>query len=108
MKPENRRSMERYNLKIPAKVRPCSAPARAISLSTSDVSAGGAYFLCTEPLEEKTRVYVSLFLLPKGGIQGESSGARVRVQGTVVRTDGQGMAIRFDRRFRMTPLSQAA
>ena len=99
--------MERYNLKLPAKVRPCSAPARALNLSTANICAGGAYFPCPEPLEEKTRVCVHL-LIPGKGRQGDPGGAKVRLQGTVVRADGQGMAIRFDGRFRMRPLSQAA
>lgn len=101
-----KRCTERYDLCLPAIISVVGGPrnARPLALGTRDVSSGGGYFPCDAPLRVDTRVEVGL-LIPVAGLKKLGrSGARVKLAGVVVRADSQGMAIRFDRRFRLAPL----
>lgn len=101
-----KRNFPRYDLNLPAIVSVVGGPRnlRPLALGTRDVSSGGGYFPCEAPLCVDTRVEVGL-LIPVPGLKKIGrTGARVKLAGVVVRSDARGMAIRFDRRFRLAPL----
>lgn len=104
----DRRRHARFSLNLPALVSMVGGPrnARPIALGTRDVSAGGGYFPCEHPLPVDTRVEVGL-LIPVAGVKKLGrTGSHVKLAGVVVRSDTQGMAIRFDHKYRMMPFPQ--
>jgi hypothetical protein len=107
-----RRRLERFDLTAPAKVLVASGISSntALQLTTKDVSSGGAYLYCPQPMAEGARVKMDLVLsLDKlYKLVGESGRARIRVRGTVIRVDADGMAIQFESRYRITALASSA
>ncbi len=101
-----KRGATRFDLNLPAIVSIVGGPrnVKPLALGTRDVSSDGGYFPCDKPLRVNTRVEIGL-VIPVAGLKKLGrSGARVRVAGVVVRADAWGMAIRFDRRYRLAPL----
>lgn len=58
--------------------------------ATRDISLKGLYVVTAEPLPAGTPCLISLRLV------GDSSDLQLKIQGTVIRTDGTGMAVIFD------------
>ena len=71
---------------------------------TENICAGGAFLLTDKPLAVGTDVKMDLILplnnLSKMGEQG----SRIDVSGAVVRTESQGMAVCFDKKYNIEPL----
>lgn len=103
-----KRKLERFPLKLPARIlvddNGNGAGAASLEAITSDISAGGAFFYTDTPLPVGTQMHVDLILpldeLKK--IKGKK--AKIKVKGAVVRTGEQGMAISFDKKYRISPI----
>ncbi len=106
---EERRRLERFSLSTPARIQIESYGVRQekFDLVTRDVSSAGAFLYSTQQIPEganvRTEFYITLDTL--GKTLGEEGKAKVRVKGKVVRVDPDGIAIRFDSRFRITALA---
>jgi len=101
-----RRRLERFSLKLPAKVSIVQNDSNEaiLELLTSDVCAGGAFFQTGQPLPPGTEVRIDL-VLPLDELKKlEGKKALIRVSGAVVRTTSDGMAIAFNEHFDITPL----
>lgn len=101
-----RRKFERYELTVPAKVETLARTAgrRKLSLRTANVCAGGAYFYTPYTLTEGTKVRLEIVLTFNGKKDPrETRNARVRILGTVMRSQKDGMAIRFSEDYDITP-----
>jgi hypothetical protein len=101
-----RRKFERYELKVPAKVETLARTAgrRKLSLRTANVCAGGAYFCTPYALTEGTKVRLEIVLTFNGKKNArDARNARVRILGTVMRSQENGMAIRFSEDYDITP-----
>lgn len=75
-----------------------------LDLTTRDVSSDGAYLLSSSLLPEGTMVKLE-FELASGstGMPARRNGkARVEVTGKVIRTDGNGAAVRFGNRYKIS------
>ena len=70
---------------------------------TSNICAGGGFFKTEKPLSAGTEVEIDLILpLDKfKNVKGKTS--HINISGSVIRTDQQGMAICFDKRYRISP-----
>ena len=93
-----KRKFERFEMQVPAKVETLAreATTRQLSLKTSNVCAGGAYFSTPDALTEGTNVRLELVLtFNEGKMLADAKNARVRILGTVIRSQHDGMAIRF-------------
>ena len=94
---QERRALERFSLKLPARMELLSTEkCEVYDLVTTDISANGAYFPMVRPISKDTRVRVTLtissqFLKRITGCQGV-----LILDGTVVRTEPKGIAVRFD------------
>jgi hypothetical protein len=101
-----RRKIERFDLAAPAQlvVESVSGKNSHLSLTTKDVSSAGAFLFCPQPLVEGSRVKMELFIsLEKfWKLAGERGNAKIRVRGTVVRVDADGIAIRFESKYKIT------
>ncbi|MDI6797867.1 MAG: hypothetical protein QMD09_13030 [Desulfatibacillaceae bacterium] len=102
---DERRSMERFCMVIPAMITRLGAGKnnRPLVLSSRDICSGGGYFPCEKPFPVDTRVEVGMLIPGPGFAKNGRKGAHVKVSGVVVRQELGGMAIRFDRRYRMAP-----
>jgi len=102
------RNLERYSLEIPARIKITKSSKKedeeVMDLKTFDVSAGGAFFYTSEPLSEGTEVKIDLILsldkLKK--LQGKK--ACIKINGRVLRAVSEGMAIRFNKHYKIIPL----
>jgi hypothetical protein len=100
-----RRKIGRFSLELPTYLSIINGKinSKSIKLVTSNICSEGAYFKTEEPLLVKTEVKLDIiFPLDKfNNVKGEVS--HVEVTGFVIRTDQQGMAICFDKEYKIAP-----
>ena len=107
---DNRR-LERFDLEIPAAVEflALDHEQKILNLLTTNISSGGAYFHTTQPLPKGTQVKIDLALpldrLRK--LKDECKQAYIKVTGTVLRSESEGMAICFDEDYQIMGASQS-
>jgi hypothetical protein len=104
---KEQRKLERFDFEVPARIE-ASVPVEGrevCDLSTSNISAGGAFFRTTDTLPQGTKVKVNL-VLPLDRIQELVGHSRVnvRVEGTVLRSGSAGMAVSFSEDYQILPL----
>ena len=101
----DRRKMERFDLELAAKLTRTGKDKEheSIELMTSNICADGAFIITDRPLPKGTDVKMDL-ILPLDRLH-EFGGrqSRLDVSGFVIRTDQQGMAIRFDNKCKISP-----
>ncbi len=106
MNKSERRKLKRFPLELPAflSVIDESDQSEPIELVTRNICSGGAFFKTEKPLPASTNLKIDLIIpLDKlKNIKGKKS--YVEVLGSVVRTNEQGMAVRFDRKYNIYPL----
>lgn len=100
---DDRRKLERFDLPIPvvAFVETQNGNEEVLDLKVKDVSSDGAYLLSPHLIPEGAVVRME-FMISSNSIKTSSmknGKARVRVTGKVIRTDGNGAAIRFGNRY---------
>jgi hypothetical protein len=98
--------MERFSLKLPALLSMMdeNEKQQTFEFMISDICAGGAFFKTDHPLSVGTDVKMDLILpLDKFKKFGRKR-SRVDVSGSVIRTNDKGMAVCFNKKFRITPL----
>ncbi len=103
-----KRKFERFELQVPAKLETLArkTSARQLSLKTANVCAGGAFFSTSNVLTEGTNVRLELVLtFNECKMPADSKNARVRILGTVIRSQKDGMAIRFSEDYVIDPLA---
>jgi hypothetical protein len=98
---EERRELERFDLRLPAKVdvlnNSMEGVRKTFDLSTRDISAGGAFFPTPDPPPLCTQVDVKITLRLEKLFDG-SAYPELKARGSVVRVEPAGMAVRFDSR----------
>lgn len=104
-----RRSLKRFALSLPARIEKIPRSennTRAIlDLITKDICASGAFFLSTHPLNKGTPVKIDLILTPEKSRNSRVWRALIEVNGVVLRRDPDGMAVNFEKRYRLIPLN---
>jgi hypothetical protein len=93
-----RRDLSRFNLRLRSILKKLQNGEEALELFTRDVSSNGAFFFTNNPLPIDTTHAKTLFL-PVG----KSAIGKIGVAGRVVRTEGEGMAVRFDPGYTLVP-----
>ena len=89
---EVRRRLERFDLRVPAKVEAIGRSKEIQHLMTRNVSADGAFLESIRPFFQNTSVRTVLKL---------PNGAEIKVDGLVLRSEPTGMAIRFDEGYKI-------
>lgn len=101
-----KRRLERFDLVLPAAIEFINEhhDERMINLLTTNICSGGAYFYTNQPLPEGTQVKIDLVLpLDKlRKLKKEHKKAFIKVTGKVLRTESEGMAICFDKDYKIT------
>jgi len=104
---DDRRKLERFGLSALARLLVESGDTkRRCSLTTRDVSSDGAFLYSSSPLPHgaKVRMEFDISLDAPDKMAGEKEKARVKVRGRVIRSDSNGVAIRFESRYKITAL----
>ena len=99
---KERRTIERFSLELPTKIKilsPKEEKEEVFDLTTSNISSKGAYFHMVEPIRESTQVKVTIsldiaLLRKLTGYQGI-----LTTNGKVIRSNTKGMAIAFEEDF---------
>ena len=102
---ENRRRLQRFDLQAPTRIEVQQGDGQrgVLSFMTRDISSMGAFIETAEPLPEGAPVRLEL-MLPLDVLKrivGKDARAKVKVRGKVIRAEEGGMAIQFDRRFKI-------
>jgi hypothetical protein len=104
---EEKRKLERFDLKLPARIEPVreTEEREILTLMTSDICAGGAFFHTNDPLPEGTEVRIDLVLPLKKlkELAEDYDHAYIKVTGKVLRRETGGMAICFNRGYQIRP-----
>jgi hypothetical protein len=101
-----KRQSERFRLEIPIAIE-ClisDRERRLLNLLTRNICSGGAYFHTTQALSEGTKVKIDL-VLPLDRLKtlnDEYRQAYIKVAGTVLRSESEGMAVCFDEDYQIT------
>jgi len=100
-----KREMERFNLELPAllSMNDESGNQQVFEFMITNICAGGAFFKTAEPLPLKTDVKMDLILPLDKVKKTEGKKSRVDISGSVIRINEQGMAVSFDKKYRIEP-----
>ena len=102
----NNRKAERFDLDLNVNIVVSQSIDHrdVIAAHTKNVSSEGAYLDVSIPLKEGTGVKLELFLTMERLLKliGENHKVKVKVEGEVVRSDSAGMAIKFNRRYKIS------
>lgn len=94
---KRQRKMARFDLKLPATVSVGgSACTELLEFETQDISECGAFLRNGKPLATETAVDIELVLPLDRLVETKGNKVKVRLSGVVVRSDAQGIAVRFD------------
>jgi hypothetical protein len=107
---KEKRKIQRIELHAPARIEAMAKGGKKISLQadTKDISSHGAFFLTEEPIEENAKLDIELLLSMErllDLLQGKKQ-IRILINGTVVRTEPDGIAVRFGRRYQIIQADQ--
>ena len=102
----DKRRLERFDLELPATIELLTSDQEKslVNLLTTNISSGGAYFHTPQPLPKGTQVKIDLVLpLDKlRKLKDEHKQAYIKVTGTVLRSESEGMAICFEEDYQIT------
>ena len=100
-----KRKMERFPLELPVVITWICEDKQHNSIEqiTSNISARGAFFKTQKSLLIGTNVKIIIMLSLHKFNNLKSKASYISVSGSVTRTDQQGMAICFDKKFRISP-----
>jgi hypothetical protein len=101
MNKSDRRKMERFDLNLPAKLSWTGKykDQKSIELMTNNICAGGAYLITDRPIPKGTDIKMDLILKLDRLNEFEGQQTNIDISGFVIRTDQQGMAIRFNKKY---------
>ena len=101
-----RRKQERFSLKVLAFVQTGTSGAENVfTLSTQDISSGGAFFPMEVPLPtgEKVKITIYLSISPVEPVVDLPGSVKIITDGEVVRSTPQGLAVAFGRHYTISP-----
>lgn len=107
MNHEEKRKMDRFTLELPALISMMdeTGKQKAFEVMTKNICAGGAFLLTDKPLVLGTDIKMDLILPLDNILKMEGKRSRIDVSGEVIRTESQGMAVRFDKKYNISPLN---
>ena len=101
----NKRKLERFELKIPAHLHVVDKnETRAFKFMTENICSGGAFLSADQKIPISTKVNIHLFLSVKRFKKIEANNVFIKVDGAVVRTEDNGLAVCFDNNYKITPM----
>ena len=104
----DKRLMERFDLNLPAYVTlgKEESDKKTFEFETLDVCAGGAFFKTDKEFPVGAEVDVDL-VLPLDELKKiPGNKVLVKVSGSVIRKDSNGLAVSFDKKYEIVPISK--
>ena len=106
---EERRKLERFQLHVPAKIELTDASGHheTLQLETKDISADGAYIVSSEPITEGADIRLEMILSVEKlkDLIGADKKVELKLQGHVIRSDSNGVAVQFNRKYHIRALN---
>jgi hypothetical protein len=107
---KDRRKIQRIELRTPARIAAVGKDGKKISLEaeTKDISSHGAFFLTEELVEVNSNLDIELLLSMEKLLEllrGKKQ-IRILIQGTVIRSAPDGIAVSFSRRYQIIQADQ--
>ena len=106
---EERRKLERFQLHVPAKIELTneSGHHETLQLETKDISADGAFFESSKPIIEGADVRLEMILTVDKlqDLIGVHKKVELKLQGHVIRSDSDGVAVLFNRKYHIRALN---
>jgi hypothetical protein len=106
-----KRKVERFNLQIETmlQVRNEAMSDRLPVLFSRDISCAGVFLVTDNPLSIGTSLDLN-FLLSQDELRSESNAERIKIStsGKVIRTDDQGMAVEFEKQYKISRMKLEA
>jgi PilZ domain len=96
---KDKRRMQRFAIALPSQIETNGENASVLSLLSRDVCAGGGFYLVDNPLPVGTQVKVKMVMKIGAPELSGVTGSQISVSGTVIRTDADGMAVCFNKRY---------
>jgi hypothetical protein len=107
---KEKRKIQRIELHTPARIEAVAKDGKKISLhaDTKDISSHGAFFLTEEPIEENAKLDIELLLSMEKLLEllQRKKQIRILIKGTVIRTEPDGIAVSFGRRYQIIQADQ--
>ena len=94
---KERRKLDRFSLRLLGNVEIVGRNRKVHNVVTKNISSGGAFFESANPLPQNTRVKINLIV---------PTGVQIKVGGSVLRSGRLGMAVRFDEKHKIIPISE--
>lgn len=100
--------MERFALELPAQLLVAKGgdPNGKLAAWTTDICAGGAFFNTDQSIPLGTEVSIDLFFSLERFNALETNQARIEIMGKVIRSEANGMAVSFDKRYKVSPVRE--
>ena len=101
------RSDRRFLLDLPAtvSVKKASLAEKPLELKTANISSGGAFFQTPYFLPVGTRVKIDLEIAIDEVKKIKNRKALIKLSGVVIRSQKDGMAVSFSKKYKITPLA---
>lgn len=100
--------MERFDLDIPAYFSlvemESASKESVIEYRVKNICAGGAYISTDNPLKTGTKVDIDFLLDLKKYESEPIAQSKVKVSGFILRADPEGMAVKFEKHFKILPV----
>ena len=100
-----KRRVERFDLQIKTmlNVRDTATPHNLSVLFSRDISCDGVFLLTETPYPVGTNLDLNFLLThPELGSKSRDEGINLKTRGKVIRTDYQGMAVEFDKQYKIS------
>jgi hypothetical protein len=105
---KERRQIQRLELQAPARIEGVGKSGTTINIQTEtkDISSHGAFFLTEEQIEENVNLDIELILSMKKfqELLGRKDQVRLQIRGTVIRSELNGIAVSFSRKYKISVL----
>ena len=102
-----KRKMDRFVLELPAWISVINESEKpwAFEAVSRNICAGGVFLQTDQPLTVGSVVEMNLILPLDNLSDMEDRRSRIEVAGTVVRSESEGMAVRFDKKYQISPMA---
>jgi hypothetical protein len=105
---EERRKIERFRLRLPAKLMLINKNQEVLELKTRDISSDGAFLITDTSLHEGTPISLELLLPLKQfrKLFNEKRNVSLNIKGHVIRNEALGLAVSFEKKYEIASLCE--
>lgn len=101
---DEKRELQRFALELPVRMHRNENGDERIILKTSNICSKGAFIGADNPYPVGTNLEMEIFLLSDSHGKDDV----IRIRGRVVRTEPEGMAVKFDANYQILPVEYAS